>query len=95
MLLQVVASVVIGLLTIWLLWFEFGWGLIAEPIFRVLVAWWFYISFMLFLLRWGEVKKKSETEVMIDKFKELEEKISELINEIRQDRNERKNKSKQ
>jgi hypothetical protein len=83
-------SITFAGLTIFLAKEEFGSTIFYNPIFWLLICGWVYFSFVAFLMKLDELKDK-KTE---DKIDAQIQKIDELINEIRKDRDERNNQRK-
>ena len=64
--------------TLWLVWYEFGKPVFENPLFLVLILMWALFGYILFLDRLSEDDNKTS-----------DEKIDELIKEIRLDREQR------
>ncbi|MFC1904673.1 hypothetical protein ACFLXT_02800 [Chloroflexota bacterium] len=77
--------------TIWIAWYEFGKELLLSKTFIAMMATWCALGFMFFLDQINEAIQKTTNE----KLEDLTAKIDGLINEIRQDRNERNNNPSQ
>ena len=78
MIIKAIMGVVAVVLTLWLVWYEFGSSIFDHIIFMLLILIWAVLGFALFLDALGEGSKKPS-----------DEKIDELIKEIRLDREQR------
>ena len=67
---------------------EFGWASLFSLPYIILLIWLAYSAAIAFVLRWQEAGTKTELDIII-------EKLDEILTELRQERNERTNKSKQ
>ena len=74
---SIMGIVAVGL-TLWLVWYEFGSSIFENITFMVLILMWSVLGFILFLDALGEGSKKTS-----------DEKIDELIQEMRLDREQR------
>lgn len=70
-LIEIVISIVLFGLTIWALYYEFGWGIFNEPILWIIFIYLALFVYVLFRMRWAEASKKS-----------IDEKLDALISEI-------------
>lgn len=82
--LRAIARLVAVMVTIYVIWHEFP-ELAIDAQFMMLLLTWAMYAVILFLFEYSEAKKKPMDE-------KIAEKLDELINEIRQDRNERNSK---
>ena len=82
MLIYALPNFILSVFAVGLAVYEFGWESLLSFPFVILLVWLIYSGVIAFILRWQETGEKSEAQQVIDK-------IQELINEIRQERNER------
>ncbi len=78
MLMQGISNLAFVGLSFWLAYREFGVDMFYENTFWFLVLVWAYISFTMFLTKWDDLAKK-----------DTDDRIDELITEIRKDRESR------
>ncbi|MFC2005090.1 hypothetical protein ACFLUY_02580 [Chloroflexota bacterium] len=72
-------TAVIFFFSLWAVYYEFGSGIFDKPAVIIVIIYLGFLGYVLFRMRWTEYRKKS-----------TDEKIDELLEEIKQDRNERK-----
>ena len=72
------------------MYYEFGSNIFNEPILGLIIVYLGFLGFVLFRMRWASASKKPLDEKLDEGFNKLGEKLDELIEEMRNSRNEPK-----
>ncbi|MFC1989717.1 hypothetical protein ACFLVW_04060 [Chloroflexota bacterium] len=87
--LKLITGIIAALLTIFFVWFEFDVRVFHSPWFWAILVFWGFFGWLSFLNAWERAGDNEAAEKVEDKLDGIKESIDRLVNEIRQDRDER------